>query len=235
MSHSLKEIIHSFRRDMYRLTVDMTPYLPGTPEARAMNPLRLQGTPESSVRLSSVLDQLSLLSHQLSLNLEQGGKSQNVEGVQDQQTYSDRNADYEIIEHRTNVNIRESNSENFEHKLSLTIEEYNHKLEIKEDTTNVEKVENKPEIIETQHKLKPNLESTEPKLNVESINIHSNMNVETKSLAKNDKSNVENLDPKTKGFEKKLNVLNKNPVYSTETDNPRPNVSLRRQIFKTLM
>ena len=57
---------------MYRLTVDMSPY---TPLPKGKNPtsrfrsLRMERTPESSARLSSVIDQLSLLSHELSLNL----------------------------------------------------------------------------------------------------------------------------------------------------------------------
>ena len=71
---------------MYRLTVDMSPY---TPQPRRDNPtpriqtLRMERTPESSARLSSALDQLSLLSRELSLNLEAGEEGENlVKGVQ---------------------------------------------------------------------------------------------------------------------------------------------------------
>ena len=53
---------------MYKLTVDMTPYTP----VNTIRTLKMERTPESSARLSSVLDQLSLLSHELSLNLGNG-------------------------------------------------------------------------------------------------------------------------------------------------------------------
>ena len=94
-------IDNPIRRDMYRLTVDLTPYLKSDPRTKdepepeeglpdgdslvdtpggrrrrrprrpVRSPLLVRGTPETSARLSSVLDQLSLLSHQLSVNLAQ--------------------------------------------------------------------------------------------------------------------------------------------------------------------
>ena len=57
---------------MYKITADLTPYTSPAVQVtpRTGRRLKMARTPESSARLSSVLDQLSVLSHELSLNLD---------------------------------------------------------------------------------------------------------------------------------------------------------------------